>query len=407
MAIGKHLGFVLYTAYGIFIYAICAGFRDTYGIMLPYISAEKGFTFASVSFVIAIGQLCFGFMQPAFAYFALIFSSRAAFLAGATFMLAGLALIPLAANLWLLLLALGILLPSGTASASFGLLMNSVAPKLNPGARQISGGLVASGIGLSICLLSPIIQQRFASQGLHAGLLFLGLLAVLLYPISILLTAKEKRKQRSNLALGFGSILKRGFASPAYRLLIFAFFMCGIHMALIQTHLFSQLRAFGIADHLAAYGLSIYGIGVISGAVLAGAACVRFPMAIILGLLIGSRVIWVGLLLLSLSAWAIFIDIFLLGLTGVATLTPVSGLINRIFGVAIMPTLFGMAYVIHQIGAFCSAWSGGLCFQLAGSYSPVWAVDILLNFLAAIACFAILKYERASSEQSDPDRPKN
>lgn len=394
---GRPVNFILYTAYGIFIYAICAGFRDTYGIMLPYISAEQNFSFASVSFVIAFGQLCFGFMQPLFAYFALLFSSRAVFLTGAAFILGGLALILLADNLLLLLLALGIMLPSGTASASFGLLMNSVAPKLSLDARQLASGIVASGIGVSICLLSPVIQRRFASQGLYAGILFLGLLAALLFPVSLLLTRKDKRRQRSKAAPGFGSILKLGFASPAYRLLIFAFFTCGIHMALIQTHLFSQLRAFGIADQLAAYGLSVYGLGVIGGATLAGAACARFPMAVILAILIGSRMIWAGALLFPLPALAIFIDIFMLGVTGVATLTPVSGLVNRIFGAAIMPTLFGMAYVIHQIGAFFSAWGGGICFQLSGNYAIVWSADVLLSFLATLACVAILKYERHSA----------
>lgn len=407
MAIGRLGNFILYTGYGIFIYAICAGFRDTYGLMLPYISAEKGFTFASVSFVIAIGQLCFGFMQPVFAYCALVFSSRLAFLAGATLILGGLALIQLANDLWLLVLALGILLPSGTASASFGLLMNSVAPKLNPDSRQIASGIVASGIGVSICLLSPIIQSRFASQGLYAGLLFLGALAALLFPISILLTRKDMRKQRSKQILSFAAILKTGFASPGYRLLVFAFFVCGIHMALIQTHLFSQLRTFGIADQVAAYGLSIYGVGVICGATLAGAACARFPLAIILGLLIGSRVIWVGVLLLPLPTWAIFGDIFLLGVTGVATLTPVSGLVNRLLGATIMPTLFGMAYVIHQIGAFFSAWCGGICFQLSGNYSAVWYADILLSLLAASACFAILKYVPATLVTDTPAGAQN
>lgn len=403
MAKGKFTNFVAYTTLGIFVYAICAGFRDTYGVMLPYIAAEKGFAFASVSLVIAIGQLCFGFMQPAFAYFALLYSNRLAFLAGASLMLAGVALIPLATNLWLLILALGILLPSGTASASFGLLMSSVAPKLNPGARQLASGIVASGIGVSICLLSPIIQTRFANQGLYAGLLFLGVLVALLCPVSYLLTRKDTRKQRSKQTLAFATILKTGFGSPAYRLLLFAFFMCGIHMALIQTHLFSQLRAFGVPDHLAAYGLSIYGIGVIVGSTCSGAACARLPMSVILGLLIGSRVIWVGILLLSLPGWAIFVDIFMLGLTGVATLSPIGALLTKIFGVTLMPTLFGMAYVIHQIGAFCSAWGGGICFQLTGSYSAMWYADILLSFLAALACFAILKYEQ-NSTLSPPTR---
>lgn len=56
----------LSTACATFIYAVCAGFRDNHGIMLPYGVAGSGLSYAAVSFVIALGQLFFGLLQPVF-----------------------------------------------------------------------------------------------------------------------------------------------------------------------------------------------------------------------------------------------------------------------------------------------------------------------------------------------------
>lgn len=59
-----------------------------------------------------------------------------------------------------------------------------------------------------------------------------------------------------------------------------------------------------------------------------------------------------------------------------------------------MPTLFGVVYVLHQIGAFLSAWSGGICFQITGSYSSIWYVDMFLCLCAGLACFDIRRLNK-------------
>ena len=41
---GTLQNFALYTLCGTFLYAVCAGFRDNYGIMLPYIVESVSYT---------------------------------------------------------------------------------------------------------------------------------------------------------------------------------------------------------------------------------------------------------------------------------------------------------------------------------------------------------------------------
>lgn len=383
--------FVLYTAYATFIYAVCAGFRDNYGIMLPYVVEDSGLNYAAVSFVIALGQLFFGLMQPVFGYLSLRKSPLLSLVIGVALMLGGLLLMPYCRSLWSLALTLGILLPSGTAAASFGILMSCINPRIQEARSQISAGIVASGIGIGICVLSPVIQGALARYGIVQAISILAILVALIVPAAILLTRGAPRLKARERALPFSTILLMGLKNSPYCKVAFAFFTCGFHMALIQTHLFSQLTLFGLPGNIAAWGLSIYGLGVILGSVGSGALGAKYSMVTILGGIYASRIIWVGLLLLPLNPYAIFGVIFMLGATGVATLAPTAGIINRIFGSAIMPTLFGIVYVLHQIGAFASAWCGGICYQLTSSYATIWIVDTVLCLLAAVAVFSIGK----------------
>lgn len=394
MISGRMNSFILYTACGTFIYAVCAGFRDNYGIMLPYVVKDSGLDYASVSFVIALGQLFFGIMQPVFGYIALRKSPMFSLGMGVIMMLTGLLLMPFSQSLWSLIITLGLLLPSGTAAASFGILMSCITPRINPIQSQLSAGIVGGGIGFGICILSPIIQSALSAWGVDQAIFLLAILVAVIFPVALLLTHNSHPLSEKTNKSSFWEILKDGFANGAYGRVAFAFFTCGFHMALIQTHLFSQLTAFGIKESLAAYGLSVYGLGVILGSVGSGAAGTRYSMAKILGCIYSSRIIWVVLLLMPLPPVALFGVIFMLGATGVATITPTAGIINRLFGVAFMPTLFGVVYVLHQIGAFLSAWSGGICFQITGSYSSIWYVDMFLCLCAGLACFDIRRLNK-------------
>lgn len=394
-----------YTACGTFLYAICAGFRDNYGIMLPYIVGFSGISYATVSFIIALGQLLFGAMQLVFGLMALRTGARFTLWLGSSMMLVGLLLIPFSSSAPMLTLSLGVLLPSGTAAASFGMIMGLISPRLSAHQAQGASGFVAAGIGIGICFLSPIMQSVISAYGLLNAVLVLMLPLLMLFPISYVLTRPSSLPQKTHEAavsvqassatvrnqVGVKEMFREAFHSGAYRRLTLGFFTCGFHMALIQTHLFSQLTNFGVTERAAAYALSVYGIGVICGGVGSGQACLRFAMSQVAGWLYASRCLWVALLLLPLPLPALFAVIFLLGATGPATLAPTSGMVQKLFGSIRLPTLFGFVYLMHQIGAFCSAWAGGVCRQLTGSYSGVWYADIALCLVAALACWGIKK----------------
>ena len=76
------LNIVILTLAASFIYAMYSGIRNNYGIMLNSIVASSGISFTSVSFVLAVGQLIFGMVQPAFGILAAKRGNIYAFISG-------------------------------------------------------------------------------------------------------------------------------------------------------------------------------------------------------------------------------------------------------------------------------------------------------------------------------------
>jgi predicted MFS family arabinose efflux permease len=78
-----------------------------------------------------------------------------------------------------------------------------------------------------------------------------------------------------------------------------------------------------------------------------------------------------------------------LGMSGDATVSPTSGLVSENFHVSRVATLIGILFFTHQIGAFFSAWLGGLLRELLGGYTAIWMMDVVLCAFAGIISFQI------------------
>ena len=393
---GSPLSIVLMGAAACLIYAVNAGIRSNYGIMLNAIAENSGLSYSSVSFVLAVGQLVFGAMQPVFGIVALRKSNLFVLCCGALLITGGLMAIPFCGSMWSLMLFLGFVLPSGTGAVSFGILMGAITPKLPERSASTVSGFVNASSGVGNTLLSPIIQALIAGGGLFGAMLFLSAPALLILPLSLWIcrikTVQSERSQEDSSPknVRVAALFSEAICNRTYRFLMIGFFTCGFHMAIIETHLFSQITTYGFSKETAAYAFSVYGISTMIGSVCSGVLCSRMPMQRLLGLQYGARTIIVaGFMLAPKTLFTICAFTALLGLTGSATVPPTSGLVSRTFGAAKLATLFGFVFFVHQIGSFFSAWLGGVCLSATGSYTLIWSAAAVLSVMASVASFLI------------------
>ena len=378
------------------IYGVSSGLRANYGVMLDAISSKSGVDYASISFVMAVAQLMVGIVQPLFGIVALKKGNSFVLGFGAIMIAVGLLAIPYCHSTLSLLLFLGIILSGGTGAMALG----AVTPALGEKRAAMLSGFVSASSGLGGTVLAPVMQGLIERAGLRMMLIVLCVPVILLIPISLWLSKSEKGAKEVGTVSGRQSPSLRALAKDAagdksYLCVAGAFFTCGFHMVIIETHLFSQYVSYGFTEQSAALAFSVYGVTAMLGCIINGVLDSRFPNKWVLGDTYAVRIpIVLGLLLLPKTPLLLYGSAALLGLTGNATVPPTSGLIGKLWGTERLAALFGIAFLFHQIGGFFSGWLGGLCVSATGGYTLIWCVSMALSALAALASFQIKEQEK-------------
>ena len=191
--------FIIALAAGCLVFAVMQGIHDNYGIMLPGIVARSGLDYASVSFVIAVGQILYGATQPVFGMLAIKKSNAFVMLLGIILMAIGLIVSPFCNSLWSLLLFFGILLPAGTGALCFGIVMGALAPIIGEKKAAVASGIVQASAGIGDAIMSPLLQQLTDSFGVTLSMPVFSIPILLMLPIVFWLGGKRKRLDKAKL----------------------------------------------------------------------------------------------------------------------------------------------------------------------------------------------------------------
>lgn len=385
------------------VFAIMQGIRDNYGIMMTGIVKHTEISYASISFVIAVGQILYGITQPLFGYLALKKSNAFVMFIGIILMGIGLIATPFCSSMWSLLLFFGIMLPSGTGALCFGIIIGAIAPIIGERRAAFASGILQASAGVGDALMSPGLQYLIHGFGITTAMTTFSIPILLMVPVVVWLGRSVKKQEASSQDIqspdvqvqpekqeSLFAILKASVHDPAYWCLLIGFSTCGFHMAIIETHLFSQYVSSGIPGSIASLTLTVYGITTMIGATVTGFLGLKFKMKNVLASVYGIRVlIAIAFLLFPKSIPFAFIATGILGLTGDSTVPPTTGIISNKVGVAKMAIVYGSIFIGHQMGAFLSASLGGILVNTSLGYSALWMMDLGLSLIAAIASFKI------------------
>ncbi|MBR3296514.1 MAG: hypothetical protein IKI65_01595 [Firmicutes bacterium] len=315
--------------------------------------------------------------------------NRSALVLGVSMIAGGLAYLPFCRSRLPLLISF-LLIGAGFGALAFGILMSVLSPVLKPSTAATVSGIISASSGLGSIVFAPLWQKIIAGSGITVCLRVMAIAMAVMIPVSLYFTRFESKPAARESAPAIIPMFKAAFADPSYRLMMCAFFTCGFHMAIIETHLFNNMTAAGLQRETAAYILSVYGISTMLGSVFSGAMTGRFRPKMVAGLEFGSRTIWI-LLYFILPKTIVTFGLFaiLLGFTGAATVPPVSAMVKERFGAVKMATLFGFLFVFHQLGSFFSSWLGGISVEATCGYTVIWSASALLAAFAASCCFRV------------------
>ena len=233
----------------------------------------------------------------------------------------------------------------------------------------------------------PITLGLIEGLGWAGALLALSVLAALMLPLGV---AMAGDRPAGNAALsgpeqGAGEALREAAGTRDFWLLSLGFFVCGFQVVFIGLHLPAFLADEGLSPGVATTVLALIGLVNIAGAYFFGLwGGRRSKPWLLVWIYLGRGLLIAGFVLLPVTAASAYVFGALMGMFWLSTVPLTNGIVASIFGVRHMSMLGGVVFLAHQVGSFLGGWLGGMIYDRAGSYDPVWWLAVALSLLAAL-----------------------
>jgi len=362
---------------------ISLGIRQGMGLFLGPVSLDLGTGRELFSFAIAIQNILWGLSSPFFGMLAdRIGGWKVASLGGLLYAVG-------------LLTMAGIVSPEGMLVGNFfiGLGLGSAGMAVALGAvsravpaekRPLALGIVTSLGSFGQFALVPITQIIILGYGWQTAMVGLSMVGALMIAIGFGLRSADSTTQDVAEA-SLGKTLSHAFQSRDYILLTAGFFVCGLHLVFITTHLPIYLKDNAVDPAIASWALSLIGLFNIAGALffgwIGGVTAKKVPLALIY---LARTLIIAAFIYLPVTATSALVFGAAMGFFWLGTIPLTSGLIVTFFGPRYLATLYGFVFLSHQLGSFMGAWLGGRLYDVLGNYDVMWAINLFAGLLAFI-----------------------
>lgn len=376
--------------------SLAMGLRQSLGIFMPPLTKDTGISVSDFTVAIAVQNLAWGLLQPLAGAWAVRLGMRRLMVGGALLYIVGLVLLATSSGLVTVMLGAGLFIGAAMACNGSALALAAASRPVPVAVRSTVLGIVSAAGSLGAMLAAPIGQVLAQQQGWRVGVWGFVVLALFMLPAAW--TAGKVDELPLPHKPGEGDSARDALAlalrNPLFVVMALTYFVCGMQLVFLTTHLPSYLDQCGMDPMLSAQALGMIGGFNVLGSLFFGWAGGRFNKLVLLGGIYFTRSLvlaWYFISLPTPQTTLVFAGIMGFLWLGVAPL--VSGWIADTFGLRWQAMLGGVAFVCHQIGSFVGALGGGLIFDWSGSYTAAWQTGVALGLSAGLAqaTFAWLK----------------
>ncbi|HXD45534.1 MAG TPA: MFS transporter [Pseudolabrys sp.] len=373
---------------GSIIAMVSFGPRSALGFFLTPMSQEFHWGRDVFSMALAIQNLLWGVGQPFAGGLADRYGANRVLIAGTLLYAAGLALMAHSTNGGMLDLSAGLLIGFGLSGCSFTIVLGAFGRLLPAEWRSIAFGAGTAAGSFGQFLYSPIAVALIDKFGWQSALVIFAVVTMIIVPLAMALAAPRSETSASGALAptqSFRQAIGEAFAHRSYVLLVIGFFTCGFQLAFTTVHLPSYLVDRGLSAEVGGWTLATIGLFNIIGSLGSGFLGARVPKRYILSTIYFARAASILIfILLPPSTVTTLVFGAVTGLLWLSTVPPTSGLVATMFGTRWLAMLFGFAFFSHQVGGFLGVWLGGIVYDYAGSYNPVWYLSIFFGVMSAI-----------------------
>lgn len=343
---------------------------------------------------LAVQNLLWGLGQPIAGAIADRFGVLRVMCVGAVLYAGGLLMMRYAATPLALDLGAGVLIGFGLSGCSFNLVLSAFSKLLPPERRGLALGAGTAAGSFGQFLFAPFGVALIDNFGWAAALTVFAALMLLIVPLSLALATPAATSTNVPAATqqSFKTALAEAFGHRSYVLLVLGFFTCGFQLAFITVHLPAYLADRGVTAQTGGWVIATIGLFNIVGSLSVGWLQNRLPKRYILSAIYFARAISiVAFISFPITTFSAIMFGAVTGLTWLSTVPPTSALVALMFGTRWFATLYGFAFVSHQVGGFLGVWLGGIVFERFGSYGPIWWLSVLFGVLSALINLPIVE----------------
>ncbi|BAT58978.1 major Facilitator Superfamily protein [Variibacter gotjawalensis] len=368
--------------------SLSMGMRQSFGLFQPGIIRDVGVTSADFSLAISIQNIIWGISQPFIGLLADRYGARWVSMGGVCVYLLGLVTMIFATGTLTLILGAGICIGLALSCTASSIAMSVTSKTVSPAKRSVAMGSVSAAGSLGLVLAAPLAQTLITHAGWQVALVaFLGLAAVMI-PAAFSVGGADKYPAASSLGndTSVTETVRAALGHSGYVIMALAFFVCGLQLVFITTHLPTYLALCGMDPGLGATTLALVGLFNVIGSYLFGYLGGIYPKQYLLGGVYLLRSLAVAVYFMtppSVTSTLVFGAV--MGTLWLGVVPLVNGLVAQLFGLRYMATLTGIAFFSHQVGSFLGAWGGGLIYDRLGSYDRAWQAAVLIGVIAGLA----------------------
>lgn len=370
------------------------GGRQVSGLFIAPINAAAGLGIVTISFALAVGQITWGLSQPVFGALADRHGPSQVIALGGILIAAGFALTPFVTSEWGLIFSLGLLSAAGAGAGSLTILIGAASRNLPLAYQTLAISIISSGGSLGQFVFAPLTQALIGAFDWTLAMLMLAAIALALVPLAWPLRRRAAPVHHVGSAaapeLDLKAQLRTAARDSSYLWLLLGFTTCGFHVAFLVTHMPGVVQQCGLSASIAAASIGIIGIANLVGTLSAGWLSTRYRLkSLLFWIYLGRAVLLALYLVMPKTPLTFYAFSVVLGLLWLANVPATAGLVGKLFGTRYLSTLFGIAMVAHQVGAFFGAWLGGYSISRFGDYGWMFIADALLALLAAAASLPV------------------
>jgi predicted MFS family arabinose efflux permease len=378
--------------------SLSMGIRQSMGLLMPSLTRDIAISVSEFTLALSVQNLTWGALQPVAGALVVRFGFRSVMLTGATLYCAGLLVLAGAHGIFSVMLGAGLLIGIALACTASAIAMAVASRAVPEKARSLMLGFITGAGSLGAVLSAPIGQMLSVEFGWRAEVLGFFVLTLAMLPaawfagkvdkVALPVSAVERNQDSAKAAL------RIAMGSLPFIVMASAYFVCGLQLLFLITHLPSYLAICGMDPMLSAEALGVIACFNVLGSIFFGWAGGRWSKQALLGVIYTTRSL--GLLvyfMLPPTPLSTLLFAAVMGFLWLGVGPLIAGSVVEMFGLRWQAMIQGIAFMSHQLGSFVGAFGGGLLFDALGSYDLAWRLGVGMGLSAGIVqvTFALLR----------------